>query len=130
MIVLLNFILFSCHNDFVNLKTKGSLDDLIQDSSNYLSDDVMELDQLKVTRVMKQFLDQPEELEDPLALSVCDNISFIHLLFSVKSSMSSEDILFDLVYERLLKHKKIEEESIFYPKTLLTASARFVGGLS
>ena len=119
MIVLLNFILFSCHNDFVNLKTKGSLDDLIQDSSNYLSDDVMELDQLKVTRVMKQFLDQPEELEDPLALSVCDNISFIHLLFSVKSSMSSEDILFDLVYERLLKHKKIEEESIFYPKTLL-----------
>ncbi len=116
MIVLLMFILSNCYGGLVKLNTKGVVDDLLKNPLSYIGNSAVAFDRSEVIGIMNKFLEHPEELENPLALSVCDRISFMHLLFSVKSNEG----LFDLVYRELFnKHKQLKEEPIFKLKTEL-----------
>ena len=115
MFILWILFLFGCQSNLIGPKVKGTLDELVRESQNYMGDVILQLDQPKVMKLMKDFLECPEALQYPLEPSPCDNISFIHLLFAIRSSGNDMNgNVFKSVYDKLFSvNKDLTEESIF-----------------
>ena len=121
MIILWVLYLSSCQNSMLNSRIKGKLDEVVQEPQNYLSKNVLELEQGKVIKIMEAFLSKPEDLEYPLAPSPYERFSFLHLLFSIKSNgYDKPSDIFKSVYNNLLdRYEELTEDSIFESQTEL-----------
>ncbi len=59
MFILWILFLFGCQSNLIGLKVKGTLDELVRESQNYMGDVILQLDQPKVMKLMKDFLECP-----------------------------------------------------------------------
>ena len=110
------YLLFicGCWSYFPSIEVKGKIDGLIEDT-NYARDDFIELDQLKVRKLVKCFLEDPKELEDPFEPSLFDDFSFIHLLFSMRCERN--DVVFGEAYDKLFVEGSCPLERAFEERT-------------
>ena len=116
MFIFLLLLFTNCFSNISVGKFKGKVDDLISETRNLWGDKVWELDQSKLKRVIEEFVNNLNELEDPFASAAYGGFSFVHLLFALKCD--EEGGLFDKAYE-ILTQRKVTEEEMFDLKTIL-----------
>ena len=116
MSIFLLLLFTNCSSSISAGKFKGKVDDLISETRNLWGDKVWGLDQSKLRRAIEEFVNNPNELEDPFASTAYGGFSFVHLLFALKCD--EEGGLFDKAYE-ILTQREVTEEEMFDLKTIL-----------